>query len=210
MLSVMAFSGNEIQQPIPSGGVAQQPLGARGRRLSVADRVEALIATGKMQSQVCVARIVGVSKQRVHQIVHKRGLALKPSPEVVLEWPCPRCGQTAKSATGVRVRFRRTAFCKVCSHTGDNRGHKGYRCSVLGCNRMRAARGYCQTHYMRLIRHGDADVGRPIKAKAACQGCVVDRCPEPHYSRGHCRRHYDQLRSRERDGVEAELPLGSL
>ena len=35
------------------------------------------------------------------------------------------------------------------------------KCLVDGCSKEAKSRGYCQTHYMRLHRHGSVDAGRP-------------------------------------------------
>lgn len=34
-------------------------------------------------------------------------------------------------------------------------------CSIEGCGNKAKSRGYCQTHYMRLHRHGTVSAGRP-------------------------------------------------
>lgn len=181
------------------------------QRPSTADRVEALIATGKMESQVCVAQIVGVSKQRVNQIVLKRALPLRPEENTILRWPCPRCGITVRRTKGeVDRRKTKGAFCSKCAYSGDH-ARKNYRCCVVGCGRSHRARGYCSAHYYRLVRHGSVDAEHPIESRfAGHQGCVVKSCPEKHESLGYCRLHYLQQRYREKAGIETELPLGSV
>ena len=180
------------------------------RLVGVADEVAALIATGKMESQTCVARIVGVARERVRQIVNRRGLDFKRRSKP-LEWPCPRCGAKVVSNTMKIGKTKITPFCRRCSSAGDKPNiRKNRRCSVMNCPRLRAARGYCQTHYSRLRKFGDVLARSPVETRFGRQGCLAIACDGRHHARGYCRAHYDQLCTRERRGIETELPLGAV
>lgn len=61
-------------------------------------------------------------------------------------------------------------------------------CSVPDCARKVLARGYCSTHYQRVLKHGDP--GGPIAAYSGSRGCLVDGCDGKHRSSGYCQRHY--------------------
>lgn len=175
--------------------------------IGVADEVEVLIATGKMESLVCVANIVGVSRERIRQIVNRRGLSLRYSNP--LEWPCPRCGIAVKTTTRALVYANRKVFCRRCSSAGDNLKRRSNRCcSIAGCERKHQAHGYCASHYSRWKRGFPMEL--PIRQKASCQGCRAVNCREAHSARGYCRAHYDQLRTREKTGIETELLLGDV
>jgi hypothetical protein len=64
------------------------------------------------------------------------------------------------------------------------------RCRVPDCGRLAWAAGYCNTHYMRVLRRGDPLIckrdGRPRRTWV----CSVEGCERPHYARGFCRSHY--------------------
>lgn len=63
------------------------------------------------------------------------------------------------------------------------------KCSVTLCDKEALARGYCNTHYMRVRRTGTAD--DPVKVIRLCS---IEGCVEIHESRGLCKLHYGQLR----------------
>jgi hypothetical protein len=62
-------------------------------------------------------------------------------------------------------------------------------CCLVGCNNKRFARGYCQIHYNRLLRHGDPNVRlRGVNAGK----CKVSGCPNPSEKLGLCGKHYQR------------------
>lgn len=61
-------------------------------------------------------------------------------------------------------------------------------CSVIDCNKKHVARGFCQTHYMRLKRTGS--VGNSSIQVRGTEGCLIDDCTGFHIARGFCQRHY--------------------
>jgi hypothetical protein len=98
---------------------------------------------------------------------------------------------TACQARPVHAR----GYCTICYQRAYRAGliavaHAGphHACTVAGCARLAWAPGYCNTHYMRVLRHGDPLVcgqrGRPRQA------WVCSICDRPHYARGFCRSHY--------------------
>jgi hypothetical protein len=64
------------------------------------------------------------------------------------------------------------------------------RCSVSGCNRWVATKGYCNMHYLRVRQYGD-----PGEAETRLVGrkgvCLVAGCAQPIRARGLCRTHYE-------------------
>lgn len=65
-------------------------------------------------------------------------------------------------------------------------------CSIEDCERPHASRGWCQTHYMRWLNHGDVQAARPVGAsiERPSEPCVVAECERMRYVRGMCSLHY--------------------
>lgn len=63
-------------------------------------------------------------------------------------------------------------------------------CSVDGCLKTAAKRGWCPMHYQRWRQHGDLDRARqpePVRL------CLVSGCAQIHDARGYCSKHYQRL-----------------
>ncbi|MBW3562794.1 MAG: HNH endonuclease [Actinobacteria bacterium] len=74
-------------------------------------------------------------------------------------------------------------------------------CGVEGCGRGRYARGWCEKHYRRVLRHGD-----PLHGEDRPTVCTIDGCDAPVDAHGLCHGHYQRWR---RNGdVQADVPLG--
>lgn len=70
-------------------------------------------------------------------------------------------------------------------------------CSVDGCERAASRRGYCQTHYKRVLKTGSP--GPPIKEQhRRPEECIVDGCTRdangPGCGHGYCASHYARWR----------------
>lgn len=66
-------------------------------------------------------------------------------------------------------------------------------CSVIGCERLAKARGWCGTHYERWRKTGDLTCGKrkyPVDAV-----CAVDGCEKPRKGREWCATHYARWQS---------------
>lgn len=64
-------------------------------------------------------------------------------------------------------------------------------CSIEGCERRAAKRGWCATHYQRWRRHGDPLGGGRARASHGFRSiCEVAGCDEPVIAGGHCNRHH--------------------
>ena len=61
-------------------------------------------------------------------------------------------------------------------------------CSVDGCGKPAKTRGWCVTHYSRVLRNGDPLVVLPSGPRK--KRCGVDGCEQKHFGRGFCRKHY--------------------
>lgn len=58
-------------------------------------------------------------------------------------------------------------------------------CSAEGCSKPYYAKGYCNMHYMRLLRNGTTEPRRNLP-----KPCSVEGCEKPYYAKGFCRSHY--------------------
>lgn len=68
-------------------------------------------------------------------------------------------------------------------------------CGFDGCEKAIEARGWCTTHYMRWVRHGDPSVVKPHGGgpKRQFTQCSVAGCDAPYpYFKGYCRRHHER------------------
>jgi len=67
-------------------------------------------------------------------------------------------------------------------------------CSVGGCDREAATRGWCQGHYLRWYRTGDVRADRPLATRRREEPCTVPGCPRTTRVRGLCPSHFRSLR----------------
>lgn len=65
------------------------------------------------------------------------------------------------------------------------------QCSVTKCDRPVKARGYCNCHYVRFMRHGDPLVHRLIGRPSSTLVCIVNDCDDKHVAKGFCAYHYN-------------------
>jgi len=78
-------------------------------------------------------------------------------------------------------------------------------CTIEGCESPTIARGYCQTHYKRFRRYGDANFRIRIQAYTGELCKHPDGCERNARKDGWCKMHYDRLRTRGELGpVEAQ------
>ncbi len=62
-------------------------------------------------------------------------------------------------------------------------------CAVNGCDRPKIARGFCEPHYRRFMKWGDATHKRTV---AADRQCEIAECESPCEKRGWCGMHYQR------------------
>lgn len=78
-------------------------------------------------------------------------------------------------------------------------------CGITICRERVYARGCCEMHYRRLLRHGVVDEERPRRG-TSMPSCSVPACDQPVDARGWCHGHYQRW---QRTGdVQADVPLG--
>lgn len=92
--------------------------GTRRGRLGATTLIIAdLIARKPQVDNTCIAKAVGVSRERVRQIRAAHNLGINPHSHKVgntlISWPCPSCGAEVKMWTYDRNQ-RNTALCATC------------------------------------------------------------------------------------------------
>lgn len=70
-------------------------------------------------------------------------------------------------------------------------------CTIDGCERQHAARGYCNMHWRRWRNTGNAGPAQRV-APAYRTGCQVEGCQRKHWIKGYCRLHHERV---QRDGA---------
>jgi len=73
----------------------------------------------------------------------------------------------------------------------------GNPCSVPSCDQAAYARGFCENHYRRYLKHGDPLGGKSVKRvwspeahPAPLDECALPDCNGKRAARGYCNRHY--------------------
>jgi len=66
-------------------------------------------------------------------------------------------------------------------------------CTVEGCRRKRASRGYCWMHYSRLQRSGDVGSPEPTRLPRPSK-CAVEGCLRRVSAKSMCHMHYSRVR----------------
>ena len=161
---------------------------------STTERLVRLVESGKAQSQACAARALGVSRERVRQIVNEQGLTIKRfyQPNTLISWPCPGCGRTVEMWSA-RRNNRKTAYCQSCKRRCfDAPAPTRPLCSVGSCQRQVVAGGRCAGHNMRWKQGRPLDK-TPLLARAQVGHCSTADCPNQHYAKGVCRLHYYRI-----------------
>lgn len=78
------------------------------------------------------------------------------------------------------------------------------KCSVLQCNKPVKTRGWCQAHYFRWRRTGDAGTTEIVKRYNG-QPCNITECNKPAKARGWCQMHHMRW-TRHGDPLTAHQP----
>ncbi len=125
----------------------KQQSGIRPGNLN-AQRVVAAVESGKFKNMACIADEVGISRERVRQILNATGNTEFGYRRFRrLEWPCPDCGVTISLRPGDLDRtIHMPAHCRMCANNYCRRGHlrsENTRASdnvCRACRRIRAKR----------------------------------------------------------------------
>jgi len=70
---------------------------------------------------------------------------------------------------------------------------KHHTCTVEGCDKPHASRGYCSMHYTRLRNHGDVNYTQLSRADNP-RFCSIEGCNRVYVAKGYCKLHYYGLK----------------
>ena len=107
----------------------------------IAQRIVAAAESGTYKNMACIARKLGVSRERVRQVLNATGHTNFGPRHIRLQWPCPDCREPVKVArSGLRVHM--PAHCRECAKNYCRRGHRskhagGGKCRVCEGNLRR-------------------------------------------------------------------------
>ena len=89
-----------------------------------ARRIVAAAESGKHQSMASIAREVGLTRERVRQVLNANGHTNFGQRRVRLQWPCPDCGETIyMTGSQLRALSHMPAHCRKCAKNYCIRGH---------------------------------------------------------------------------------------
>ena len=93
-----------------------------------AQRIVAAAEKGKYKNMACIATEVGVSRERVRQILNATGHIYFGSRHVRLQWPCPDCRKSiTMNASRLRGISHMPSHCRTCAKKYCRRGHREKR-----------------------------------------------------------------------------------
>ena len=106
-----------------------------------AQRIVAAAESGKYTNMACIAREIGVSRERVRQVLNATGHTNFGQRHVRLQWPCPDCGETINmTASRLRGISHMPSHCRDCAKNYCRRGHRAMRTRCRVCERDRRRR----------------------------------------------------------------------
>ena len=76
-------------------------------------------------------------------------------------------------------------------------------CSVEGCTRKYRAKGYCATHYDRVVKWGSPG-DNTLKRQPQNSTCSIDSCVKDSHALGLCHNHYREQRRRSSGSIARE------
>lgn len=89
-----------------------------------ARRIVATAESGKHKNMASIAKKVGVSRERVRQVLNATGHTNFGQRHVRLQWPCPDCRETIDTTASVlRSQSHMLAHCRKCAKNYCRRGH---------------------------------------------------------------------------------------
>ena len=106
-----------------------------------AQRIVAAAESGKHKNMASIAKEVGVSRERVRQVLNATGHTNFGSRHVYLQWSCPDCRCTIDmTASRLRGLSHMLAHCRDCAKNYCRRGHRTTHVRCRVCERKRRQR----------------------------------------------------------------------
>ena len=168
--------------------------------LTTTEQVVGILSTQKSYCTLQeIGDRVGVTRERVRQIIKKEGLVRVVRPNKI--YLCEDCGR--------EINNRRSSLCVPCGYRHVTTDRWKYsKCSINNCNRRHEANGYCSPHNKRIEKFGYPQEDTPIRDYSSrphvVLGCKEKKCGEQHYAKGRCRHHYNAFRLNKQAPIEAK------
>lgn len=143
-------------------------------------------------SMVAIGKRLGISKQRVHQIIHdleskgliENYLATKRKAKTVEKDARTYRKRIWRRMTYIAYRQRLRHIARINTY-GFAKSNNSSVCQYDKCTRVVVARGYCRLHYATLRKHGVLWIRRASKLI-----CCEHDCTYYVYARDRCQYHY--------------------
>lgn len=180
-------------------------------RKNVAQRqkIRDLIASDRYTTMSQIAKVLGISRERVRQLLTFEDITFNQHRTKQFTWPCPRCDKPVNMKLGLikRITRPRSMYCGECKpricyglngHVDPPRSKYKSRMCLL-CERIRAKKVVRWRHCMDCrkllpVSAGNANQekvhGHILQRCASCHGRKVaptnfKKTPKDHCSRGH-------------------------
>ena len=119
--------------------------------MTTRERVKELAASGDYKTMVAIGEEIGVTRERVRQIIRQDDL---PWDDRAFEWDCPGCGKTIRVQRSILKLWKHMpAHCRHCS--------------------IKNQREFCKRGHLRAENTGS--YGQCYPCVNSIQGCVMER-----------------------------------
>lgn len=179
--------------------------GKSWKKGKTADLLLQLTRVKGITTQADAARVLGVSRQRLSQLVYQLGLdELKRKPTLKHTVTCPDC-RGVREFSDSELKRRKTQYCRSCSSRRTSTRQEQDMpppprlCASPKCRKTARWRGLCHHHYNHMIGKSSGFRDYPYAKQPFCG---VEGCNLEHYARGKCRNHYARMRNRETGRVK--------
>lgn len=119
------------------------------------ERIIRLAKSGKFTTQQCVADEVGLSRERVRQVLKREKVRFGQQRGSDLIWPCPDCDETITLSYGNRNKWgHMPAHCRRCADGYCYRGHKkNTKNTYINANGSHTCRVCARIKAQRIVRY---------------------------------------------------------
>ena len=170
-------------------------------------KLKDLLAKGAVQSQTEAARVLGLSRQRIHQLVREHGLNLKKSRDSVT-FPCAGCGKELTRPRNSVRPYKYPDLCRSCGRRQRSPGKVTVTCQRCGRERQfppyvvrRLTSGLCRRCWASSIPRRQISAPR---VTVVCPACRAERVYREKRAAGlktsFCQRCYPRRASRSSRG----------
>ena len=141
-------------------------------------KLKDLLARGAVNSQTEAARALGLSRQRIHQLVRENDLYL-PRPSSLVTFRCVGCGVELTRPRSALRSYKYPDLCRSCSRRQRGPGKETVTCQRCGSERRyppavvrRLTSGLCRRCWARSIPRRQISAPR---VTIVCPACGAER-----------------------------------